>query len=387
MLTALSWLLVVPVAGGTVYALLSAVTTLRFLRPRAPQAPVRSWPGVTILKPVHGLEKDLECNLRSACAQDYPGPYQVVMAVQRLNDPALSILERLRAEFGEARVTVVVRDSAPVVNGKIQNLCNALGSARHEVIVISDSDVHLPADYLRRIVAPLAASPGGEQIGYTCTLYRAEHAERWYEALELLTYNADFTPGVMFATQTGAASLCIGASVALRRSTLEAIGGLESLSTYLVEDYELGRRIHARGLRMELVPYFVGLTVDLASARSWALHQIYWDLNTKAANPVGFFLTVLTRGIPFAVLFALARAFDPLSLIVLAQALAVRLGSAAFIARCMNDGESLRRLVWLPVRDLAGLATWALAFLKRQVVWRGVEFELTRDGRIVPRTT
>jgi ceramide glucosyltransferase len=374
-------LLLIPVIGGSLFYLATLVTAVLFSSPRQVQSSTANQAlPATMLKPIYGLERDLERNLRSALSQDHPD-YQVVMSVQRLDDPALPLLRRLEQEYGPDCATVVAVQSEPVVNGKVQNLENALSAARHEILVISDSDVFTPADYLTRITAPLRDG----DIGYVCTLYKGVDARRWYEQLELLTYNAEFIPSTVFAYMTGASGLCLGASVALRRTTLEAVGGLASLADYLVEDYELGRRILARGQRMVLLPYFVDLTVDLDSAKSWWRHQIYWDQNTRAARPVGFAASVLTRALPFALLYAALRLFDPFGLTVLLLALVVRLGAAAGNALVFRDRACLRALWLLPLRDLAGLLFWVLAMGKRTFVWRGHEFELARGGRIVPR--
>ena len=373
-------LLLVPVVGGSLFYMATQVTASLFFRSEQGQATNTNQPPVTMLKPIYGLERNLERNLRSALSQDYPD-YQVVMSVQRLDDPALPLLRRLEQEYGPERASMVAVQSEPVVNGKVQNLENGLSAARHDILVISDSDVFTPADYLARIAAPLRDA----DVGYVCTLYKGVDARSWYEQLELLTYNAEFIPSSVFAYRTGASGLCLGASVALRRTTLEAVGGLASLADYLVEDYELGRRILERGERMVLLPYFVDLTVDLDSAKSWWRHQIYWDQNTRAARPVGFAASVLTRAVPFALLYAALRLFDPLGLLILLAAIAVRLGTAAGNALLLRDRATLRALWLLPLRDLAGLLFWVLAMGKRTFVWRGYEFELARGGRIVPR--
>ncbi len=376
-------LLIVPVLCGSLYCVLCVLAVEHFLKGhyRRIYFDPPEWPPVTILKPIHGLDKDLEDSLRSACTQDYP-VYQVVLSVQRLDDPALPVMRRLAKEFGEDRVTVVAVSSEPVVNGKIQNLDNAVRAARHDVLVISDSDVRLPPDYLQAIVRPLQ----DPTVGFTCTLYRAVRAETLWERLELLSLNADFTFSIVFAEVTGASDFCLGPSVAFRRSGLELIGGFESLAEYLVEDYEMGRRFIDRGYRMILVPHFIDLVVDLGGPRQWWSHQLYWDLNTRAARPWAFFLTVLTRSVPFALMFALVRLFDPLGLTVLLAALAVRLGTAAvMLSRHLEDREGLRALALLPLRDLAGFATWLVALGRRTVVWRGHVFHLTVDGRILPK--
>jgi ceramide glucosyltransferase len=370
------------VVVGSVYGLLCLGATWWYIRPRrrAPEPPGVAWPPVTILKPVCGLEKGLEANLRSTCSLDYP-EYQVVFAVQRPDDPAIPLLRALAREYGSDRVTVAVSDSEPVVNGKVQNLLGALPAARYDILLISDSDIRLEPDYLKVIVAPLA----DPKVGSVCTLYRAKGAGSWFEKLELLSYNSEFIVNAIFAKVSGASDFCLGCSVAIRRAALDAIGGLEPLRDYLVEDFELGRRISREGYATVVLPYFVDTVVSLARPTDWWQHQVYWDQNTKAARPIGFFFTVLIRPVPFALLFALARGGDAVGLSVLAGALALRLATTAAIFHRIGDREGLAGLFWLPLRDVVGLGAWLTALFKRSFVWRDVRFGLTRDGRIVPR--
>ena len=377
----LEWIFLIPVIGGSVYAVLCVLAVVRLrTRPAAPiPVAARSWPPVTVLKPVHGLEKNQEKNLRSCCIQDYP-EFQVVFSVQDANDPAIPLLRELQREFGTGRVTVAVENSSAGTNGKINNMIGGFRHARHDLLVISDSDILLKPDYLKTIVAPLGA-PG---VGCACTLYKAVGADTWYEKMELLTLNADFVPNVLFAHVSGASRFCLGASAALHRSTLERIGGLEGLADYLVEDYEMGRRIWALGKKVAVIPYFVDTTVDLRSPSQWWNHQVYWDQNTRAARPLGFLATALVRSVPFAVLYAIARLGDAAGMWTMAGAFAVRLMSAAAIMKWgLRDREGLRSLWLLLFRDLSSLATWLLAFTKRTPIWRGSSFVLTRDGRLV----
>ena len=375
----LEWLCLVPVIGGSVYGILCVLAVIAF-RAREVPSDQTFLPPISILKPVYGLEKNLGENLRSACELDYPN-YEVILSAQRLDEPALPIMRRLADEFGDKRVRVAVAASQPKMNGKVQNLEIGLAASRHDVLVISDSDVYLRPDYLHTIVAPLA----DPNVGYVCTLYRAVGAIAWYEHLELLSLNVDFTANLIFATVTGAADFCLGASTALHRRTLSAIGGLEPLSVYLAEDYEMGRRIRALGQKAVILPYFVDTMVDLKSVRQWWDHQVYWDQNTRSANPIGFFATVLTRALPFAILYAALRMFDPLGLAVLAAAVAVRLATAAFVLRIgLDDHAGLRSLWLLPLRDVLGLAAWFAAHVRQNFVWRGHQFGLVKEGRIDP---
>lgn len=371
-----------PVATGLAYAAMAPIAVRRLVaraaRDRAPDA--APWPAVSILKPVYGLEKNLERNLRSALDLDYP-QFQVVLAVQRLDDPALPLLRALAEEYGPGRATLVVNDSEPVFNGKVQNLIGAIGHARHEILVISDSDVRLEPGYLRRLAAPLA----DPSVGAACTLFRGVEAESWYEKLEQLSINGEFMVNVMFAEASGGKEFCPGCSLAVRRSVLVEIGGLEPLREYLVEDYELGRRVRALGYRVAVVPAFVDVTIDLARPRQWWDHQVYWEQNTRWVNPLGFALTIFIQPLPFALLFAALRGFDLAGLAVLALVVAVRLATRAAALTPTGDRATRAMLSWLPLRDLVGFGAWVAALAKRTFVWRDLTFELREGGRIVPR--
>jgi ceramide glucosyltransferase len=376
-------LLLIPVFGGSLYSIFCVVSTYIFYKrsERGPDTAVAFCPKLTILKPIHGLEKNLAENLRSACTQDYPD-YQVVLSVQNLDDPALPLLKELHNEFGENRVSVVAIESTPIVNGKVQNLINAMTAVKHDYIVISDSDVLLKSDYLKSIMAPLS----DPRVGYVCTLYRGTHGNTWYGHLEQLTYNADFIPSVIFSYVSKASSFCLGASIALKRSTLEAVGGLEELADYLVEDYELGRRILASGYKAALVNHNVDLVIDLKSPVNWWQHQLYWDQNTWSAQPMGFFLTIFTKGTPFSFIYALVNLFSLNSVLIFFTMVTIRSITAAYILMRIQGEFTLKDLLLLPLRDTASLFSWCAAICKRKFIWRGHEFSLTRGGRIVPRS-
>ena len=330
-----------------------------------------------------GLEKNLHENLRTTCLLDYPD-YEVIFSVQRHDDPALAVLREIEREFGHSRAKVVVEEKRVGWNGKINNLAGALPHARHDVYVISDSDVRLPRGYLKAIVAPLR----DESVGFVCTPFRVAEAKRWFEKLELLSLNADFMPSVIFAYETSASLFCLGASIALRRKTLVEIGGIEGLSDYLVEDYEMGRRIVARGYQSVLVLPVIETMVDLKTRSDWWKHQVYWDQNTRAARPLAYFCTLLIRAVPCALIFASLNPADLSGWLVLAGTIAVRMATAGLVMGLgLDDREGVRALWWLPVRDVAGMVSWLLSFLWRKTTWRGTEFVLTADGRLAAGTT
>jgi ceramide glucosyltransferase len=382
LLSFLQGFFLIPIIGGSVYSLLCLLAFWRFYRcPPLPSLPSFSqWPPVTLLKPVCGWEKNLGINLRSACLQDYP-EFQVVFSVGEPDDPAVPLLKEFQEEYPE-KVSVAVGNIEAGPNGKINNLLGALPHVRHNLLVISDSDTRLQPDYLKTIVAPLV----DPSVGFVCTLYRATFAQRWFEKMELLTLNADFIPSVVFAYVSGASKFCLGSSVALWRESLKKMGGLETLADYLAEDYEMGRRLWVSGKRMVLVPYFVDIVVDLKDFSQWWNHQVCWDQKTRAAQPAGFFATIVTRFVPFALLFAAYRLGDALGLAILGGVIGLRLATAAVIMGWgFQDREGLKSLALLPLRDMVALVFWVLAFTKKTVVWRGSKLILTRGGRLARR--
>jgi ceramide glucosyltransferase len=382
-LSLFQWVFLIPTIGGSIYVILCLLAVFRFRTQPEVSASYSfsEWPPATILKPVCGLEKNQEANLHSTCVQDYP-EFQVVFSVQDPNDPVIPLLKEIQQRAGQERVSVAIENHQVGPNGKINNLLGALPHARYDILVISDSDVGLKPDYLKTIVAPLA----DPEVGMVCTFYKATCADKWFEKMELLTFNADFIPNVVFAHVSGASKFCLGPSMALRRSNLKEIGGLEALADYLVEDFEMGRRIRSSGMKIAIVRYFIDIVVDLKNLSQWWNHQVYWDQNTRAAQPAGFFASILIRSVPFAFFFAASHLGDAIGLAVLTGALGLRLATAAVIMGWgFRDREGLKSLALLPLRDMTALLSWLLAFTKRTVLWRGSEFILSRDGRLVPR--
>ncbi len=372
-----TFLLLLPILSGSIFSILCAVAAHRVLK--LPVARDHHEP-VSILKPCYGLEEGLEDNLRSFCEQNYPSPYQVILCIQRPDDPCLPILRKLEAQYPD-RVEVVVHASAPSVNGKVQNMLGGIAIARHDLLVISDSDVRVKPNYLSAIIAPFAH----KNMGYVCTPYVIVDAKTIAEKLEALTFNSDFVPQVLFSFWSKAAPFCLGASMALRKSALDQVGGMSAMAAYLVEDYEMGRRLLKTGATWTMVPHIVEMRVKLDRFKDYWSHQIYWDQNTKAANFAGFAATIITRAIPFSVLYLLCNPLSDLAVIILCAATVIRMISARLIMEQLGDHQWPSKLWLLPFRDCLALASWAIALVKRSFIWKGLRFGLTSDGRIVPR--
>ena len=317
------------------------------------------------------MEKNLAENLATACRQEYPD-FEVIYSLQSRSDPALAVVGALSPDQRGDSVHVVVDDRDVGVNGKVNNLYNACSRATGEIFVVSDSDMHLAPDYLRSIVAPIA----DPEIGIVCTLYRAWRPDGILEALELLTYNSDFVPSMIFAYVTGASVVCPGATMAVSREALDDVGGWKPLANYFVEDYELAKRVTAHGYRVKLIPYIVSMDVDIPSFSVWWRHQVYWDHNTKSVNFPGFFFTLLVRGVPFALLYALFS--GPHGWPILIGTVGIRLVTGVVNAALLKDRDGFHNIWLLPVRDCFGIFVWLASLFKRHTYWRGKPYILEK---------
>ena len=371
----LSLFCLIPIICGSIFSVITVFTTKYFLKHSLINEDFT--PPVSILKPVRGLEKNLENNLRSVVRQQYPN-YQVIYSVQELDDPAYPILKKIQSELGKDFISVVISTVEEGANGKVNNLLGAIDEAKHEFLIISDSDTCLQNDYISNIIAPFIKG----EVGCVCTPFKITKANNLFEKLEMLTINSDFMPSVIFAYVTGASNSCLGPSIAIHKSTLNSFGGLKSLANYLVEDYEIGKRVWTSGKSMILLPYIIDVVVDLKSWKTWWNHQVYWDQNTYLARPGAFVSTIFIRAIPFAIMFCLLKG-SMISLFVLIITILIRVSSAFIVAQEMKDSESIKSLYLLPLRDLFGLIFWVLAFTQRTVMWRNNKYKLTRHGKMI----
>jgi ceramide glucosyltransferase len=305
-----------------------------------------------------------------------------LFSAQRTDEPALPLLRELEREFGANRVTVAVEKVVVGKNGKVNNLAGALLHARHEVLVISDSDARLEPEFLAEVVAPLA----DPEVGAVTTFFRAVDADRWFERFELLGLNVDQFGMAMLAHATRLASFCFGVSTAFRAETLRAIGGFEGLGNYLVEDTEMGRRIRKLGKRVVVAEHVVDVSVDLPTFSDYVQKQIYWDRNTLAAAPGLFFGSLLLRIVPLALFVACLRRFDEAGTGLLLGALTLRwLSAAAILGVALDDRLGMRSLWLLPLKDLLGVVWSCRALLSRKLTWRGVSLSLDADGQLQER--
>lgn len=349
---------------GAIQALVGAGLVQRFAG-RARPAPATR-PGVTILKPLHGDEPGLEEALASNLRLAYPD-VQIVFGVQDPSDPVLAVVARLRARFPAADIALVVNATQHGSNRKIGNLINMLPSARHDVLVISDADVLVAPDYLDHVMASLQA-PG---VGLVTTLYAGlPTAQAVTARLGAMAITHSFLPGALMSRAMGNQD-CLGATMALRRETLAAIGGLAALADHLADDHLLGVRVREQGLSIALAATVPQTLVPEAELGALWRHEIRWARTIRALVPVQFVLSALQYELAWATL-ALAvcpRFWSFATFLVVWGAGAV---AGSVIERATGGEHATHLPAWLlPFRDLLSFAVMIASYGSNRVVWRG----------------
>ena len=338
--------------------------------PAVPSGPA-GLPPITVLKPLHGDEPLLEQALASFCAQDYPA-FQVVFGLQDPADPALHVLRRLRARFPALDMAVVVDPTPHGANRKIDNLLNMVASARHDTLVIADSDIHAAPDYLRHLAAALA----DPRCGLVTTLYAGLPATARLPARLGAAYiNHGFLPGALMARARGRQD-GLGATMALSRATLESGGGLAALSAHLADDAVLGQLVAAQGLEVRLAATIPSTTVPEARMLGLFTHELRWARTIRALAPVGFALSIVQYPTAWALLAVALSGGAPWSLAVLAAAWAGRAAVGLGLDRLLRRAGALparvRSPMWLvPIRDVLSVLVMLASYADNRVAWRG----------------
>jgi ceramide glucosyltransferase len=339
-------------------------------------------PAVSILKPLRGADPGVYEAFRSHCLQDYPD-YELVFGVADGNDPAIALVEQLRREFPERRIQCVLCPAALGTNLKVSNLVQMLPYARHDYLLINDSDIRVPPDYLRQIMAPFA----GPQVGMVTSLYRANTSHRLVPRLEALDISTDFFAGVLAARQLEGIHFALGSTLALPRWALNAIGGFEPLLDYLADDFELGARVAAGGYQVVLSDAVVETHVPDYTWHAYWDHQLRWARCKRDSRRRGYLGVALTFGLPWALLVLALAPHAKGAWTLLAIAAALRLVMALVVGRGILRDPKIPGDLWmLPLRDVLGLAIWAASYTGHTIAWRGDQF-LLENGKLRRATT
>lgn len=362
-LAAIAWI-------GSAYMIAAAWLAGRWRAPAAPPALVDP-PSVTMLKPLHGAVPGLAAKLSGFLAQDYPARFDMVCGVADAADPAAA-LARTLAGPRLATIEVIVDPRRHGANGKVSNLVNMNGHATGALLVLSDDDMAVPPDYLRRVAAALA-EPG---VGCVTCLYAGRGEAGFWSRIAAAGVSWQFLPGVMIGLASGLAKPCMGSTIALSAETLARIGGFARFADALADDHAIGAAVRALGLRVA-VPQMI--LVHGSSERGLAAltaHELRWNVTVRGLDPIGFAGSAVTFPLAWGLAAAACGAgwLPAIAALVSRVVLALRIDALA---------RARTAPLWtLPLRDLLGAALFVLSFLRRSVDWRGRRLSLSGDGRI-----
>lgn len=334
-------------------------------------------PPITVLKPVCGAEPELYRCLRSFCLQDYPA-FQLIFGVRDAADPAVAAIERLIAEFPDRDLTLVVDARIHGSNLKVSNLVNMYRAAKHDVIVVSDSDVIVGPDCLAQLVGPLADA----RVGAVTSLYKGAPLAGLASQLGALYINDWFLSSAIVDAGMREVAYCFGPLTAIRRAALEAAGGFGRLAFHLADDFLLGRRIAASGYRVLLSTCIVDVVVA-ETVRSLFPHELRWARTVRTLKPLEHALSLVTHPLPvLLLLFAFSPTIWAAGMIALA--LGLRIALHCVMALRFSSDRTIRP--WLvPIRECLCFAVWVASLLGSGVRWREQRFAIGPGGTLVPR--
>ncbi|MGH6828856.1 MAG: bacteriohopanetetrol glucosamine biosynthesis glycosyltransferase HpnI [Rhizomicrobium sp.] len=376
LLTSVGWLLAGTALCGAVYALAAALIAERFMAAGPPASAANR--AVTILKPLHLSEPGLSQNLESFFAQDdYAGPVQIVFGVHDENDPSLALVRSLQARYPGRDTAIVADPTLYGANAKISNLVNMLPAARHDILILADSDIAVPRQWLNH-VADALIQPG---VGLVTCLYTGrvpEGVAGLWPTLSAMGTSYDFLPNVILGTSLGLARACMGSTIALTRPVLEEIGSFGAFADFLADDYEIGRAVRAKGYKLVIPPIAVGHASTETSFGELCRHELRWTRTIRLVSPMGHLGSVVTFGFPIALLAAILLGFNWLGASLLMLTFLARL----FLKHRIDGifGSSAGPFWLLPVRDLLSFCVFVASQFGETVTWRGSRYEIEAGG-------
>jgi ceramide glucosyltransferase len=346
-----------------------------FLGPSEPFAPP-----VSILKPLRGTDPHIYQCFRSHCLQNYPD-YEIIFGVDDPQDPVVADVERLQLEFPNVSIQLVVCSQRLGPNTKVSNLIQMQLAARHSYFLVNDSDIHVPADYLRRVMEHFRQP----KVGLVTCFYRGIAGHTLGSRLEALGISGEFMGGVLAARQIERGMhFALGSTLAVSRQALGDIGGFAGLLDYLADDFELGYRVARAGYEVVLADLVVETFVPDYSFGEFLQHQMRWGRSTRDSRRWGYVGLAFTYGFFWAILAGIFSRGAPWAWALLGAAFFVRLIAALVVGvGVLHDSQIVRDLWLVALRELVSVAVWVGSFFGHTITWRGKKF-LVRNKRLVP---
>jgi ceramide glucosyltransferase len=360
-------------AASIVYLLLALWRVMRYRLPAGPSP--GGLPPVTVLKPICGAEPGLYDCLRSFCEQDHPRT-QLIFGLRDPADPAIPVIRRVIKKFPALDLALVIDPEIHGTNLKVSNLINMQRAAKHDIIVVSDSDTRIGRHDLCRV----AARFDDERTGAVTCLYKAAPLGGMASRLGALFINDWVLSSAIVDAGLRDVAYCFGPLTAIRREALRQIGGFDRLASQLADDFLLGRLIAAKGWKVRLSECIVD-TMVAESFGSLLRHELRWARTVKTTRPVEHFLSVVTEPLPLLLVLLLPNA-SLWGIAALALSMSLRAALHVVVQRRFRPGEAL--MPWLlPLRECLCFGVWAWSFLGRQVHWRQRRFAIGAGGRLI----
>jgi ceramide glucosyltransferase len=362
-----------------IYYLIALYSSWRYFR-QPVNAPDRSFtPPVSILKPIRGLDPDAYENLASFCRQDYPD-YEMIFCVDAEDDAVRPVLEKLRRDFPEREIRVLLGSGRVAANDKVAKLARMAAEARHETVAISDSDVRVEPDYLRAMTAPLREA----RVGAVTCFYVHTDLKTFADRLQTIGMMSDFYAGILVAWQLDGIKFTLGPSIATTRERLAGFGGYAAIENCPGDDLLVGRLIAEQGYEVKLLRYAVSTVSDYRSIRDLLHKRMRWIVVMRHMRPWGHFGLLLTQGLPWSIA---AIAVHPTAAVAwgyLGTYFALRVAMTWVIGvRGLRRPGMWGQMALIPVWDAVAFSIWLTSFLRSTIRWRGADYYI-RAGQLVP---
>lgn len=368
------------IIASIVYQLLAFLSGLFWFADRRRQRAIAGGftPGITIFKPVRGLDPDAYVNFASFCRQEY-GDYQLLFGVRDEDDPAIELIRQLMRDFPDRDIQLIISDREIGHNAKVSNLHNLYPHAKHDFLIIADSDIRVPADYLRRVIAPMA----DPTVGMVTCLYRGTRPVGFGELMENIGISATFATEVCSARMLEGIAFALGSTIVVRKHILERIGGFPAIADYLADDFILGNWTAREGYKIVLSDCVVEHASSAPTLRAMLIHQLRWARSLRISRPRGYSGLILTYGLALAILALPLWQFSRFAWTLLAAMALARLLPVLLIGIFgLKDFVLARYLYLVPLRDLMTFCIWVASFIGDTIEWRGKVFRVLPGGKL-----
>ncbi len=361
-----------------VYYCIALYSSLRFFR-SAKSASNNFVPPVSNLKPVRGLDPEAYENFASFCRQDYPN-YEILFCVTDEGDPAFPVLQKLKSDFPQTRIRIVIGSGRNGTNDKVSKLARLVEEASYEHLVISDSDVRVEPNYLRELVAPLQ----DPRVGAVTCFYVPSSETTWVQRLQDVGMLSDFYPGILVAWQLDGVKFALGPTICTTRHHLQEFGGYPVLENQPADDLQVGRLITERGHEVVLLPYAISTVPDYSSLRELFLKRLRWITVMRQMRPWGHAGLVFTLGLPWSLLAVAIAPSAAVALTFFGGYLVFR----SILTLIVGSMGLKQRGVWgklllIPAWDVIATLIWLTSFTRKSIRWRGQDYRIV-NGNLVP---